>query len=197
VIAPVVVGENVTTNVQLAPAANEVPQGVPPPDAAEKSPLAARARLIDVVSLFCTVTIWELLVVPAVQPPKVRPAGVKFNGRMAVPLAFKTSGLTEVLSLIAIDPFHVPVLDGVKVTVKVQEPPAAKVVTQPDEAYSPLADVLEILTDEALVFLTVTVVFAVCPTATLVKASDAGVKVNGEAIELVPVPLSSTRSGLN
>jgi hypothetical protein len=116
---------------------------------------------------------------------------------MAMPLAFKTSGLTEVLSLIAIEPSHVPRLDGVKVTVKVQEAPEVKVVTQPDEAYSPLADVLEILTEEALVFFTVTVVDAVCPTTTLVKLSDAGVKVNGEATELVPVPLNPTRSGPN
>lgn len=65
-MVPVVVGENVTTNVQLAPPANEVPQGVPPPAVAEKSPLAARARLIEVVSLLRTVTIWELLVVPTV-----------------------------------------------------------------------------------------------------------------------------------
>ena len=38
--APVVVGEKATTNVQIAPAPNEAPQGDPPPATAEKSPLA-------------------------------------------------------------------------------------------------------------------------------------------------------------
>jgi len=45
-VAPVAVGENVRKSVQLAPAPNEVPQGVPPPALAVKSPLAEKAMLI-------------------------------------------------------------------------------------------------------------------------------------------------------
>jgi hypothetical protein len=78
------------------------------------------------------VTVEELLVVPTVQPPKLRLAGETVNGRMAVPVASKTSGFTTVLFANAIAPLIVPVVDGVKVTVNVHVAPEAKVVTQPD-----------------------------------------------------------------
>jgi hypothetical protein len=76
--------------------------------------------------------VWELLVVPTVQPPKVSEAGDMVNGRMAVPVAFNTSGFTAVLFVSVIAPSSDPVVDGVKVTVNVQEAPDNKVVTQPD-----------------------------------------------------------------
>jgi predicted phage tail protein len=73
------------------------------------------------------------LVVPTTQLPKLWLAGEKVSGRIAVPEASKTSGLTAVLSFTATDPVMVPLVEGVKVTVNVQEAPEARVVTQPDE----------------------------------------------------------------
>ena len=128
-----VVGEKLTTSVQLAPAAKEEPHGVPPPAAAEKSPLAVNAIVADVVRLLVRVMAEEPLVVPTVQVPKLTLAGDMVIGRMPMPVASKISGLTAVLLVTAIAPWSVPVVDGLKVTVNVHEAPEARVVTQPDE----------------------------------------------------------------
>ena len=49
------------------------------------------------------------------------------NGKMPVPVAFKTSGLTAVLLVSAIAPSKDPVVEGVKETVNVHEAPDNKV----------------------------------------------------------------------
>jgi hypothetical protein len=70
--------------------------------------------------------------VPTVKLPKLRLAGDIVNGRMAVPVTSKTSGLTAVLFVIPTAPLIDPVVDGTKVTVNVHEAPEAKAPTQPD-----------------------------------------------------------------
>jgi len=65
--------------------------------------------------------------VPTVQPPKLTVAGDMVNGKMPVPVAFKTSGLTAVLLVSAIAPSKDPVVEGVKETVNVHEAPDNKV----------------------------------------------------------------------
>ena len=130
--APVVVGENFTTSVQCAPAPNEAVQGVPPPALAEKSPLAVNPMLIAAAVLLDRVIVVEALEVPTVTFPKFTVAGPIVNGRIAVPTIFKTSGVTVVPFDSATDPSIVPVVEGLKVTVKVQVASGARVVTQPD-----------------------------------------------------------------
>jgi len=90
-------------------------------------------RLSDPAVWFVRVTVWELLVVPTVSFPKPMLTGVMVIGRTAVPVAFRTSGLTDVPSVSAIAPLIVPLVDGLKVTVNVHVAPEVKVVTQPDE----------------------------------------------------------------
>ena len=78
-------------------------------------------------------TVEALLVVPTVQVPKLTLAGDMVSGRMPVPVTSKISGLITVLFVNAIAPWSAPVVDGLNVTVNVQEAPEARVVTQPDE----------------------------------------------------------------
>jgi hypothetical protein len=78
------------------------------------------------------VIVLALLVVPTVQDPKLTLLGEIDSGRIPVPLAFNTSGLTDEPLASAIAPSSVPVVDGLKVTVKVQEAPEDKVTTHPE-----------------------------------------------------------------
>ena len=78
-------------------------------------------------------TVEALLVVPTVQVPKLTLVGDMVSGRMPVPVTSKISGLITVLFANAIAPWSAPVVDGLNVTVNVQEAPEARVVTQPDE----------------------------------------------------------------
>jgi hypothetical protein len=94
--------------------------------------VAAKAMVNDAAVWLVRVIVEELLVVPTVQVPKVTLVGEKLNGRIAVPVASRTSGLTAVLFANAIAPVIVPLVEGLNVTVNVHDPPEAKVVTQPE-----------------------------------------------------------------
>jgi len=131
-IDPVVVGEKVTSIVQLAPAPSEAPQGVPPPATAEKSPVAEKAMLTGDMRWFVNVTVAGPLVVPTVHVPKLTLAAEIVSGKMAVPVTSKTSGLTEALVVNATAPWIDPVVEGVNLTVKAQLAPGINVVAQPD-----------------------------------------------------------------
>jgi hypothetical protein len=126
------VGENFTTNVHFAPPANEAAQGVTPPVAAEKSPLAVNAMLIAAAVLLVRVTVAKPLLLPTVTFPKATLVGPRVNGTIPAPETSKTSGVTVVPFTRPIPPGIDPVVDGVKVTVNVQLASEAKVVTQPD-----------------------------------------------------------------
>ena len=90
----------------------------------------------------------------------------------------------------------VPFEEGLKVTVMVQVASGARVVTQPVAVKSPFAAILEIFTDDALVFLTATVLLRLEPAATLPNDNEEGVNVSGDAAPPVPVPVRVTACGL-
>ena len=136
------------------------------------------------------------LVVPTLTVPKPRLETDAVRGDMPTPWTPKVSGLTMVLSVRETAPLMVPFEEGLKDTVIVQVATGAKVVTQPVAVKSPFAATAEIFTDEALVFLTTTVLLRVEPAATLPNDSEEGVNVRGAVAPLVPVPDRETSCGL-
>ena len=199
---PVVLGLNVTLTVQDAPAAMLEPQGVPPPAATEKSPLAAKDKeLRVVVRLLVMVSVCAALVLPTTVEAKVRLVGAIVTGRTPVPLRLATCGESLPVSETTTAPETAAAAEGVKVTLMVQLAPAASAPPQgvpplPTAAKFPAVESVSV-TELALEFFTVTVFAAlVVPMACFAKVSDAGVNLSGSVEPPVPLPVSFTSSGL-
>src|SRR5271166_877703 len=115
-----------------------------------------------------------------------------------VPVSLMTAGPSGALCVTVAAPVMAPVTLGVKVTLKVHFPPAAKVALQgfvPDgvAVKSPLARMLEIVSVLPELLVSVTVFAAlVVPTAWVPKARLVGESETGST----PVPLTSMTCGL-
>jgi hypothetical protein len=139
--SPTVWGVKVTLMAQLAPGATEVPQsllsaksagGGPPPmsglrEAPSTSPtvvmlIALMFRLV--VPVFVRVTVRGLLAVRRGWSPKLKGRGKSFT-TVPTPIKVTTCGLPVALSAMVMVPFLTPFAVGVKVTLMVQELPAA------------------------------------------------------------------------
>jgi hypothetical protein len=129
VLAPPALGSKVTLRVQLALGATLDPQLL----AWEESPLALMLSMLRVaLPVLLRVTISALLVVPTVWAGNVKEAGESFTvvelPPVPVRLTVWVSGLA--LSKMVTAPVLVPVAVGVKVTVMMQEAPAATLEPQ-------------------------------------------------------------------
>ena len=90
-----------------------------------------------------------------------------------------------------------PLMEGVKVRLRVQVAPAANAPVQPVAVKSPLAVTEEIVKELALLFFTLTVLMALAvPTAWLVNETLAGVIFNSGADPVALLPVSATSCGL-
>jgi hypothetical protein len=128
--APVVVGLNVTLIVQLALAANELPQ----PSVSPKSPGSVPASVtlvivIGVVPTFFSVTVLAALLQPTVTEPKLRLLGVS-SAVVPVPLSRTCCGLPLALSVTVKFALRAPVVDGLNVRLTVQLAAAARELPQ-------------------------------------------------------------------
>jgi len=136
VMAPVTLGVKVTLKVHFAPAATLAPQGLVPDGAALKSPLATMLEMVSVPpELLVRVTVWGALVVPTFCAAKVRLAGDRDTGSAPVPVTSTICGLPAPEVAMATAPLVDPVLDGVKVTLRVHLADAA---SAPPQGEAPL-----------------------------------------------------------
>jgi hypothetical protein len=135
-MVPVKFGEKVTLKVHLAPAATLAPQGLVPDGAALKSPLATMLEIVSVApELLVRVTVLGPLVVPTVCEAKARLVGDSATGSAPVPVTSMTWGLPAPEVEKATAPLVDPVLDGVKVTLRVH---LADAVSAPPQGEVPL-----------------------------------------------------------
>src|SRR5207249_1756977 len=130
--APKAVGVKVTLMVQFAPAAKVaglVGQALAPVLVAAKSPEAANELIVKAaVPVFVSVTVIGVLVVASGWLPKPRLVGANPTpGAVPFPLSVMICGLPPASSASDSVPVRAPKAVGVKVTLMVQVPPAAKV----------------------------------------------------------------------
>ena len=118
---PELVGVNFTVTVQDAPTANE-PQLL----VWLKSPVVETADTVaEVVPEFDTVTVCVAEELPTTVPPKVRLPGLAFRmGPGATPVPDNDTVLVMPETVAVRLPVRVPVVDGVNVTLTVQDVPA-------------------------------------------------------------------------
>lgn len=133
VLAPPVVGVNVTLTVQAPPAASDAPQLL----VCVKSELAGPARLIAVMfnpefPVLISMIDVGVLPVPTACGGKIAWAGLTVSAGPVtpVPLRGMAPGLDLVLSLNVMEPEFNPVAAGEKLTVIVQWAPAARLAPQ-------------------------------------------------------------------
>lgn len=119
-------GVKVMPTVQLAFAAKVTPHGTEPLPTEAKPTLAATLRLTGLVELFVMVKVCDELVTPTVSVPNVRVDGNTDTTFTPTPVRLTICGELVALSVIVSTPATVPVTDGVKVTVIVQEAPGAR-----------------------------------------------------------------------
>jgi hypothetical protein len=195
---PVVAGLKVTLIVQLALAANELPQLL----VCAKSPAAVPVIVklvivIAVVPTFLSVTVLAALVLPTVTEPKLRLVGVS-SAVVPVPLSGTCCGLPAALSVTVRFALRAPVVDGLNVRLTVQlaatarELPQVVAVSGKSAVSVPVTAILLMVSAVVPTFVSVTFLTAlVKPTAHVPKASGVG-----ESLAVVPVPLSGTCCGL-
>jgi len=171
-IVPSEVGANVTAMVQLDDAPSEVPQ-VPP--VMEKSALAVELRLMAVLSLLVTVTVFDAEW-PTATVPKFKLAGLNESGVVPLPVSVTSCGLVAAPSLKVSAPVTAPAILGLKVTLTVQLLLAARELEQLLVAVkSPLAVIEVMLRALNPEFVRVTVWAAlVVPAATVPKLKLVG-----------------------
>src|SRR5437588_152731 len=141
--APKAVGVKVTLMVLFPPAANAVRFTVYLHDAlpiSAKSPEAANELIVKAaVPVFVSVTVIGALVVVSSWLPKSRLVGANPTpGPVPFPLSATVCGLPAALSPSDSVPVRAPKAVGVKVTLMVQFPPAAKVVGRGGQALAPV-----------------------------------------------------------
>jgi hypothetical protein len=174
------VGVNVTLTVQDAPTAIEVPQLL----VCANGPLAEiDDTLAAALPVLLIVTVWAALVDPTTRLPKDRDAGEALSvGPEGVPLPVRLTVLVAPPALTVRVPVREPVAVGVKVTLTVQDAPAA--IEDPQLlvwAKSPLVVIDETDAAELVVLETDTVCAAlVVPTTADPKFSAVGATVTPE-----------------
>jgi hypothetical protein len=127
-IEPVVVGENVTPTVHLAPAAMLVPQVL-----LATAKLALAAMLLNVsatFSLLVRVTLLAELVLPTATVPRLKLVAESVTGVLPVPDRLTVCGLLDAASVKVSVPVDAPISVGEKVTPTVQVPLAATLEPQ-------------------------------------------------------------------
>src|SRR5438034_966192 len=141
--APEAVGVKVTLMVQFAPAAKVaglVGQALAPVLVAAKSPEAANELIVKAaVPVFVSVTVIGALVVASGCPPRRTPdLANPTPGAVPFPLRENICGLPPASSASDSVPVRAPEAVGVKVTLMVQVPPAAKVAGLVGQALAPV-----------------------------------------------------------
>src|SRR5437870_757072 len=206
--APEAVGVKVTLMVQFAPAgkvAGLVGQALAPVLVAAKSLEAANELIVKAAApVFVSVTVIGALVVASSWLPKSRLVGANPTpGAVPFPLSVMICGLPPASSASDSVPVRAPEAVGVKVTLMVQFPPAAKVAELYGHALHdalPISKSLEaanelIVKAAAPVFVSVTVIGAlVVASSWLPKSRPVGA--NPTPGEFEPVPLRLTFCGL-
>jgi hypothetical protein len=128
VTAPAAVGANATPTLQLAPAAIPVPHVLL---TILKGALASIfEKLSAVLPLFVTLTVFVVLVLPAVTLPKFKVLAENVTGKMPLPVRFTACGPFAASSVNVSVPVPVPAEVGENVTPVVQVAPAAMLPTQ-------------------------------------------------------------------
>jgi hypothetical protein len=121
-------------------------------------PLALKEKLRLVDSLLVSVVVFEALVCPTVSLPNARLVALRVNGKSPVPESATVCGESGALSLTASDPVSDPAIEGVNVTLTVQDAPA--LMDDPQVLLStaklPVAVMELTVTAALLVFLSVT-----------------------------------------
>src|SRR5207249_3387623 len=205
--APKAVGVKVTLMVQFAPAAKVaglVGQALAPVLVAAKSPEAANELIVKAaVPVFVSVTVIGVLVVASGWLPKPRLVGANPTpGAVPFPLSVMSSGVRRAVSVSDSVPVRAPEAVGVKVTLMVQVPPAAKVAGLVGQALAPVLVAAKspeganelIVKAAAPVFVSVTVIGAlVVASSWLPKSRLVGANPTPGA---VPFPLSVMICGL-
>src|SRR5947208_759144 len=141
--APEAVGVKVTLMVQVAPAARSEERRV---GEVARVRVAAKAQeganeliVKAAVPVFVSVTVIAVLVVASSGLPKPRLVGANPTpGAVPFPLSVMICGLPPALSASDSDPVRAPEAVGVKVTLMVQVPPAAKVAGLMGQALAPV-----------------------------------------------------------
>src|SRR5206468_1500818 len=212
--APEAVGVKVTLMVQFAPAAKVaglVGQALAPVLVAAKSLEAANELIVKAAApVFVSVTVIGALVVASSWLPKSRLVGANPTpGAVPFPLRENICGLPPASSASDSVPVRAPEAVGVKVTLMVQVPPAAKVAGLVGQALAPVlvaAKSLEaanelIVKAAAPVFVSVTVIGAlVVASSWLPKSRLVGANPTPRAVPLPPsvmicaLPVSSSAS---
>lgn len=132
--------------------------------------------------------------------PKEIDVGDKTTGDTPTPEASCTCVPTEALSTTVTPPTSVPVVRGVNVTVTVHDLPLASAPPQGDVVPGtvvkyPPPEILPIVIEAAVPFLTVRSFETDVFNATFPKLRLAGLKVSGEVAPFCPVPLSPPTTG--
>ena len=167
-MVPLYWGVNVTTMVQVAPPARELPQ-LPP--VTEKSALAVELRVIAVVCMLVRVTVADD-VEPTAALGNVRLVGLTVIGASPVPVSLTSCGLVPALSLKVNAPVIAPTPLGLNVTFTVQLLFAASELLQLFVSLkSPLATIEPMESGPEPEFVSFTALEAlVVPAATFAKA---------------------------
>ena len=128
VMVPVVVGWKVTRMVQEAPAATLEPQVL----VSEKTPVIVMLLMLSVaLPVFVSVTDWGLLVVNGFCEAKVKEVGERLTaGPAPIPARLTVCVVGLALSVMVKVPVVSPVPVGSKVTLMMQEEPAATLEPQ-------------------------------------------------------------------
>jgi hypothetical protein len=194
---PVALGVKVTLTVQLAPAANELPQVL----VSAKSPalvpvIAMPVMLKVVVPTLVRVTVFAGLVVPTATEPKSKLVGESF-AVVPIPLSVTFCGLPGALSVTDSLPVRFPICVGSKVTLTVQLAPAASELPQvwvcaKSPALVPVIAMAVIVNVVVPTLVSVTVFAGLAVSMATVPK----LKVVGESFAVVPIPLSGTCCGL-
>jgi hypothetical protein len=127
---PLAVGVNVTLIVQLAPAATLDPQVLVCAKSPGFAPVSEMLWIVSVFPRLVSVIVCGLLVVPTSRLEKVIELLDSDTALWPLPLRFTVSLPELVLSVIVKVALIDPIVDGVKVTVKVHTAPAATLLPQ-------------------------------------------------------------------
>jgi hypothetical protein len=195
-LEPAAVGVKVTLRVQLALAATLEPQVL----VWEKSPLAVMLVMLRVaLPVLLSVTLCALLLVPTACAGKVNEARERLTcGALPVPVSAMAIGSLSVLAFMVTAPVRVPTASGVKVTLRVQLAPAARLALHVlVSEKSPLTVMLVMLRAALPVFLSVTGCGLLhVPTACGGKVKEAGERLSEGVPTPVPVRLTVWVAGL-
>jgi len=188
---PLAVGAKVTDAVHDAPAARELPQVLV---SANGGPAAIEEIVAVAVPVFLIVTVCAAAVEPTASLPNATEVGVAVRVAVAaaVPVPDRATVKVPLVALLdtVSEPDALPVPVGVKVTLAVQEAPAARELPQVLVSANGDPAVIEEIAAAAVPVLEIVTVCAalVDPTVSLPKDSEVGEAVRVALPALAPVP---------